>query len=555
MSSNKLYPYLLLAVSQSVLAAQPPNSGSEMQQISPAPAIQKVAPEVNVEQSNLPVTPKSDQVRIVVVSIKLTGIHAYSQTDLLALTEFKKNSELTIEDLRGMAAKIAAFYHRHGYFVARAYLPAQDIKEGIVNIAVIEGRYGNITLSNKTNLSDQLANNILSGLNSGDTIASGPLESRLLLLSDLPGVKIKSTLAPGVSVGSSDLIVNIIPDQRVTGSVDADNAGNRYTGANRVGATVSLNDPSGLGDVATLRALSSGPGLSYERAAYQLQVGNAKAGVAYSNLEYALGQEFESLQAAGSANIASLYGSYPIIRSRNNNLYFQLAYDAKTFQDKINSTLTVTDKRAGVMMTSFNGDFRDSVGGGAFSTYSFTWFAGKLDIQTPALQSLDAATVQSDGGYNKLGMMVMRLQSVTDSISIYTLVNGQFASKNLDVSEKMELGGMNAVRAYPEGEAYADQGYVLNVEIRKQLPKLSESLSGPIQLIAFVDTGTVEINKNPWLVEQNYRTLSGAGIGMNWMESNSFLLKTYYARKLGSEVATSAPDTSGRFWLQAVKYF
>ena len=29
-----------------------------------------------------------------------------------------------------MAARIADYYHRSGYFVAQAYLPAQDIKDG-----------------------------------------------------------------------------------------------------------------------------------------------------------------------------------------------------------------------------------------------------------------------------------------------------------------------------------------------------------------------------------------------------------------------------------------
>jgi len=555
MPDIKYIPFILLALLHSASAAQPPNSGSEMQQVSPAPVAPKVAPEMEVEQRNSPLTPKSDNVRIIVKNINIAGAHAYSQVSLLGLTGFKPESELTLSDLRGMASKITEYYHRNGYFVARAYLPAQEIKDGIVIIAVIEGHYGSVTLLNKTNLSSALANNILSGLNNGDLIASAPLESRLLLLSDLPGVRIKSTLAPGASVGSSDLIVNITSEQRVTGSVDADNAGNRYTGANRIGATVNLNDPTGHGDVATLRALSSGSGLSYERAAYQLQIGKVKTGLAYSNLEYALGQEFESLQANGSANIASLYGSYPFIRSRNNNLYIQLAYDAKTFKDKVNVTSSITDKQASVLMSSLIGDFRDGVGGGSLNSYSLTWVAGKIDLQTPAMQSLDAVTVQSDGGYSKLGINAMRLQSMNEYISIYTLINGQVASKNLDVSEKMELGGMNAVRAYPEGEAYADQGYVLNIEAREQIPKLSEHISGQIQIVEFVDTGTVETNKYPWLVGQNHRTLSGAGIGINWMGTNSFLLKTYYARKLGKEAATSAPDTLGRFWLQAVKYF
>jgi hemolysin activation/secretion protein len=80
-------------------------------------------------------------------------------------------------------------------------------------------------------------------------------------------------------------------------------------------------------------------------------------------------------------------------------------------------------------------------------------------------------------------------------------------------------------------------------------------LPGQVQLIGFVDTGSVTINKNPWTSRNNRRTLSGAGVGLNWSDTNNFMVRAYYAGKLGNEAATSAPDKSGRFWIQAVKYF
>ena len=63
------------------------------------------------------------------------------------------------------------------------------------------------------------------------------------------------------------------------------------------------------------------------------------------------------------------------------------------------------------------------------------------------------------------------------------------------------------------------------------------------------------INKNPWFAGKNTRSLSGAGVGITWADNNNFFVRAYYARKLGSEPAISAPDRSGRFWIQAVKYF
>ena len=555
MFKTKLLPFALLALSPSLFAQQPPSAGSQIQQIPPAPVPQKAAPTIRIQPSSAPATPASDAAKIVVNSLQVTGAQTYSEAELVALTGFSPGSELTLADLRGMALKITEHYRSKGYFVAQAYLPAQEIRNGAVIVVVVEGQYGKIAVRNQSNLSDTLVQRQLDGLNTGDPIAIAPLESRLLLLSDIPGVNVTSTLTPGASVGASDLIVDITPGQRVTGSIDADNGGNRYTGEYRLGATVNLNNAAGLGDVASLRVLTSGAGLNYARGSYQVQLGKATAGVAYSWLGYELGKEFSSLQANGTAKIASVYGSYPLIRSRNTNLYALLAFDHKTLQDRVDTTSSIVDRKAQVLMATLRGDHRDSLGRGGLTSYALTGTVGNIDIQTPSMRAFDAATAQSNGHFTKLGFSAMRLQSVTDSVSLYAGINGQIGSKNLDSSEKMQLGGMNGVRAYPEGEAYADQGYLLTLEARMQLPKLSEQMPGQLELVGFIDTGSVTLNKNPWTIGDNRRTLSGAGIGLNWSAYNNFVVRTSYARKLGSGSATSAPDKSGRFWIQAVKYF
>lgn len=496
----------------------------------------------------------SDNVKIVVNALRVTGQTLYSEAELIAITGFRPG-ELTLGELRAMATKIADFYHLQGYFVAQAYLPAQDIKNETVSIAVLEGYYGKVTLRNQSRLSDARANGLLDGLEAGDIIASGPLENRLLLLSDVPGVNVRSTLVPGETVGTSDLIVDLTPGRSVSGSVEADNAGNRYTGEYRVGATVNVNNITGDGDVASLRVLTSGRGLKYGRASYQRPFGKATVGVAYTALEYRLGKEFKSLGAHGTARIASVYGSYPFIRSRNTNLYGVAGFDAKTFQDKVDLTGTTTDKKVNVGWLGIQGNHRDRVGGGGTTSYSLTHYIGDLDIETPAALSADAATARANGHYQKLAFHAARSQRVTDRVSLYGAIYGQLASKNLDISEKMGLGGPYAVRAYPVGEAYADQGYVANLEARLLLPKFYERMPGQMHLVGFVDAGHVTINKNPWTTGDNNRTLSGAGVGLTWEDYNNFSVKTYWAHKLGNEAATSAPDKDGRFWVQLIKYF
>jgi hemolysin activation/secretion protein len=548
----KLIAYSMLLFSQSPQAAQPPNAASQIQQIPASPEQKHVYPDTVIKPLETPVLEVGDERKIRVSILKISGAQAYSAETLLAVTGFKPGSELTLSALRSMAQKIADYYHRNGYFVAQAYLPVQEVKEGEVTITVIEGQYGQLVLHNRSNLSDDLAHQMLNGLHSDDLIAAAPLERSLLSLSDLPGIKVQSTLIPASIPGHSDLIVDILSSPRITGSIDADNAGNRYTGENRIGATLNLNNPAGQGDQATLRALTSISGLNYGRATYQSQFGNLKAGIAYSTLDYALGRDFSGLSAHGTARIVTLFGTYPLIRSRNQNLSTQISLESRTFQDKVDATLSVTDKKSQALMFSLYGDRRDNWGAGGFNAYTLGWTAGRLTLQSPAMQSLDAVTAHSNGYYNKLAFSAMRLQGLSPATSLYASISGQLAEKNLDVSEKMELGGMNGVRAYPEGEAYADQGYLMTLEAKYQW---IDSSSGTMQLIGFVDAGSVSTNKNQWAAGANRTTLSGAGVGVNCGVSRNFVVKAYYARKLGNEIALSAPDRTGRFWIQAVQYF
>jgi len=554
---TKLTAFALLALTEAALAAEVPSAGSVLQQIPSAGVPEMVVPELRIEKGEISTPAAVHAVRIAVNTLHLSNARAFPVAELIAVTGFRPGSELSLAQLRDFATRITNYYRSRGYFLAQAHLPAQDIVDGAVTIAIVEGQYGKVVLRNLSNLSDDVALRLLAGINDGDIITIAPLESRLLQLADLPGVSVKSTLVPGASVGASDLIVDVANEKRVSGSIDLDNSGGRYTGEYRTGATVNFNNALGRGDVATLRALTSWDGLNYGRAAYQLQAGRADVGVAYTALRYELGREFESLHAHGTAEITSLYGRYPLIRSRNNSLYAQLALDGKTFQDKLDVTSppTVTDKKTRVAMTTLMGDHRDSLGGGGWSTYSLTWTSGSLDLQSPAAAQTDAITARSEGHYDRLGLSVTRSQRVTDAFSLYGALQGQLASQNLDISEKTGLGGANSVRAYPEGEAYVDQGYAVTVEARLTLPKMFVSMPGDWQVIGFVDSGSGRADKDPWSAGRNRRTLTGGGVGLNWFDARSFVIKAYYAHTMGAAAATSAPDKDGRFWINSVKYF
>ena len=546
--------FILMPLS-SVAAQQAPDAGQQIQQIPKPPIVQIPAPEIKFDRPAAPVQPAVAGPKVRVNALQVSGETLFSEEQLIAATDFKSGSELNLSDLRNIAARIARYYNDKGYFLAQAYLPTQNIEGGVVTIAVIEGRYDKISVRNQTGLKDKVASGILAGLNSDNIVESAPLERRLLLLSDIPGVAVRSTLAPGSAVGTSNLIVDIVPGRSVTGSIEADNAGNRYTGENRLGGSIYFNNPTGNGDVASLRVLASDLGLQYGRASYQTLLGNASVGVAYARVNYELGREFESLDASGSADIFSLFGSFPLVRSRKTNLYALGAVEARYLEDLIGATSTVTNRDIRAVNAGFRGDQRDAIGPGGWSTFSINATSGNLDIETPEALAADAASSRRNGAFGKLQFSVAHLQQVSGPLSLYGAVRGQLASKNLDSSEQMALGGANAVRAYPEGESYGDEGYVANLEARYLLPGFLEGMPGRVQLVGFVDVGAVTLAKDPWLSGSNSEVRSGYGAGLIWSKTNNFLVTASYARKLGDQEATSAPNREGHFWFQFVKLF
>ncbi|MDO6749889.1 ShlB/FhaC/HecB family hemolysin secretion/activation protein, partial [Gilvimarinus sp. 1_MG-2023] len=81
------------------------------------------------------------------------------------------------------------------------------------------------------------------------------------------------------------------------GTVELDNHGNESIGEYRLGASLQVNSPLGLGDRFDLRALGSDEEQVFFRAQYQLPVGPwaTNIGAAYSDMDYELGGNFEDL--------------------------------------------------------------------------------------------------------------------------------------------------------------------------------------------------------------------------------------------------------------------
>lgn len=547
----------LLALGAAV-QAQVPDAGSilrdQTQQRPQLPT--RPVPDVRIEQPMRPAL-KPSAARFVLKNVRFSGNTVYSQADLAALVQDFVGKEIGYTDMDSLAARISKHYRDNGYMIARAYLPTQDIKDGNVEIAVIEGRFSKVYIDNKSRVRDGVILRFVGDL-MGLTAYAPQVERKLLLLDDLAGVaEARALLKPGSGFGESEITYEIAGTPIVSGILEAENHGNRFTGQNRVSAYMFVNSPLGLGDQFNLRATKGFDGLELGRVGYTLPIGadGFKLGAAYTTLRYKLGTpQFAVTGTAGESDTYTVTASYPIIRTRAFNLYANAAYDWRDFQDRIVSTATIIDKKTRALTANVSGDARDGLLGGGLSLFTVAYTHGKVDIQSPAQLAIDAGSARTNGNFDKWNLHLTRSQAITQNTVLYVAYSGQNAGKNLDSSEKFVLGGANGVRAYPQGEGTGDSGYVANLELRYNYN--SKWLPGTLTPFVFADAGEVYINENPFAAIANKRHLAGGGLGVNWSRSQDFMLKFTVASRIGKQASVASDtDRHTRGWVHLIKYF
>lgn len=278
----------------------------------------------------------------------------------------------------------------------------------------------------------------------------------------------------------------------------------------------------------SLRASTAGSGMTYGRAAWQTPIGGdgLYVGIAWSDLRYELGENFESLDAHGDAQVGTLWTAYPFMRTQTHNFTARLSYDNKRLNDRIDAAASNSSK-------------------------SLDLISGRLDLDTQAA-AIDqgAGGRDTEGTYQKLALSVSRLQRLERQLLLYAALSGQATTKNLDSSEKQSVGGAYGVRAYPQGEATGDHAAILNRELRWEVPGFPE-----VQALVFADAAAVWANHSTLSTDRkNRRVLSGEGIGAQWHKKDSFAAKAYVGWRSGPQ-PTSDKDRRPRFWLQLAQYF
>jgi len=548
----------LLVLAPLTVQADPvvPDAGSMLQQIQPVtpPKPSSSGTGLTIQGPNAVKLP--DSAPFEVKTIRIGGNANIDTATLHALVADAEGKSITLSQLGELAERITAYYQEHGYPLARAYIPAQSIESGVVHIEVIEAKYDKIQLDNRSGVDDDLLRDTLDTLHSGQTIEQAGLDHALLMMSDIPGLAVNSTLKPGGIVGTSDLQVGVDAGRSVTGNLVVDDYGNRYSGRPRAGGTVNWLNPLRHGDVLSLTGLTAGSGLNYGRLTYETTVNGrgTRVGAAYSALDYQLSESLSALKAHGTAQVGSAWLRHPLVRSRDFNLYAQIQYDSLELRDRVDVSGIKTYRHLDTGTASLSGDARDGLLSGGINTWLLGWTGGHLGFDNPDAQAADRFTARTKGTFSKWNANLSRLQRLSQKDSLYLSFAGQWAQDNLDSSRKMVVGGPYTVRGYDMGAVSGDSGYIGTAEIRHDL------WSGPIgqfQAVGFIDSAQVTINQNPWFGSTNRATLSGAGAGLNWLGpklgwvgASQLSARAFVATPVGPVPALVGKTDDVRAWLE-----
>jgi hemolysin activation/secretion protein len=546
---------------QSPQAQTAPNAGSLQQQIEREranPLPRRSLPARPDEPREL--APPSGPT-ITVRRFTFAGNTLLPSAQLQALVADFLDRPLSFAELQRAPAAIANQYRQAGWIV-RAYLPGQQILDGVVTIQVVEAVFGGAQIEGPPPERVSLAT-VLRPIETqqvpGQPLNAEAVARALLLADDLPGVSVSGGLREGKEEGETELAIRLTDEPLISGDVSSDNAGARSTGRQRQSANLILNSLLGLGDSIAMNAIHS-QGSDYLRLSASLPLGGDgwRVGVNTSHLDYRLiSSEFSSLYANGTADSVGLEASYPVIRSHLRNLYLNFNLDRRHFDNQ--SAYAITSRyKSTALSVGLSGNLYDKLGGGGANSASLTLIGGTLDLDDSPTQSSDASTTQTDGLFHKLRYSVSRTQVLDEVLSLSMAISGQLADRNLDASEKFYLGGPSGVRAYPVNEGSGSYGQLINLELRYRLP-LGFTLS------VFTDHGRVQVNRNnsySGASSLNSYSMKGRGVSLAWQpwreKGYGPSLKLTYARRIGENPnpASTGLDQDGsllreRLWLSA----
>jgi len=420
---------------------------------------------------------------VTVTAFDITGNTVFDGSDLQAQVASYVGKDLTLAELYKVADVLTRYYQAHGYGIARATLPEQQLSSGRVTIQIIEGRVGSISVEGNTRTRTGVILKQADAIKSGDVYTDAAMDRATLLANDLPAVQLQAVLQPGATFGTADVVYKVTEASEYSGQLSLDDYGRSDVGRWRLNAEANVSSLTGNGDRLTANLTHTESNLlNFGALDYSLPLGvpGGRLTAAYNQSEYHVGGPvFSPLGLSGQSRNGNLSYLFPEIRSHAENLYFGAGFahegsesESHPAGGKKGATITETELNL-LQLTGIYSVTHDD--GSAYNLNAAFATNGKRDDGTHADD--ERARLELDAGH---------VQPFADVWALQVRGSGVWSPDPLSDTEKFSLGGPDSVRGFPSADVRGDSGLFASVELQRNLGP-----AWPLSLGWFVDSGKV----------------------------------------------------------------
>lgn len=469
-------------------------------------------------------------------AFQVEGSTVFSKAELEAIYTPYVGKETTVDIIWTVANAITAKYRTAGYFLSRAYVPAQEVSSGIPVIKIVEGYIGETTITGVENSYQDIhhaaIDKALDKIKRQRPISTQVLERELLLLNDLPGLSFQSVLEPAKNNEQAAVRLALITREKSgTTILSADNAGSRYLGpyqfsASWRGSLLPLQET-----LFTVVSTPIGDEMKAVSAEHRFTLStrsNVYLQGAFSDAEpgYFLKPQdivSRSLSMAAGLNLA-------LIRQRDHNLSLQTGLNIRNSNSDI-SGATLSRDRVRTVHAALSFDAQDSWLGYNELNIGLTQGLGILGSSKAG--DINASRQGSSPHFTKANVSYSRIQRLSGDWNGAFSLAGQKSSRSLYSSEEFGYGGASLGRAYDTSEIVGDDGLSGSLEARYQGMSRVGSLH-PMPY-GFYDIGKVW-NKNAG--QEKSASGSSAGLGLYLQSDQGFFGNAFAAFPLTKPAET-----------------
>ncbi len=435
--------------------------------------------------------------KFILRDIRFKGMTAYSSEQIRTIYKRHINQEISVKTLFDIMADVHNRYLQDGYTLTHVSLPAQDIKDGIAEIDVVEGYISKVELDNGVpgNFAVTDAVSRILAMHPVNTVT---LERLLLVLNNMPRLQVSAIIGslnagdPGFGKpGAVRLVLQNLPEDEPLGSVSFDNHGSVFAGPFQWSGAAYAYDLAGRCDTLGMNASATFPFQEERFIAFNYTV--PVYGASGTELQFAAtfaktapGDNLKPLEIRGNSQSFSAGISYPLILQRGKNLKIDAGFDIKNSSTDILGDRLYKD-RLRVLRARINYSGSDSFYGVSLVDFGYAQGIDIFGIREEG--SLDLSRLDGDPTFHKFNLTVGRLQSLPRDFELYGIASAQYAFEPLLSAEEFGFGGASTGRGYNPSEITGDKGVSASLELRKNIPSKMGGLSTLVQPYVFYDLG------------------------------------------------------------------